>query len=453
MHNSQESITMRLNAPVAKFNSIRVLLSIGALLDLEIHQMDVKSAFLNGKLDEELYMEVPEGLDIDGNDDKICRLFRSFYGLKQASRMWYQRMDEFLVNKEGFQRLDADFGIYRRRTNTSLVIIALYVDDIIILADSIETMTIVKKTLSEEFEMTDCGELHYFLGIQVQRDRPSRTITLSQEHYVKQILRRFGMYDAKPVATPLDASTKLTAQAADDKATDSTLFRQIIGSLMYLMIGIRPDLAAAVSITSQFAANPTEKHLSAAKRILRYLKGTSGHALHLGLQTPGDQEPSPPHLHLYGYSDANCGNDIDSRKSTSGYIFFISGGPISWSSKKQSTIALSSTEAEYMALTHASKEAIWLRRFLRELDFEFQEQEPTLIFEDNQSAIALAKNPVHHARSKHIDIQYHFIRDKVETGEIELRYTPTTEMIADAMTKPLARPQFEQLVRKMWVLG
>lgn len=431
-------------APVAKFTSIRALLAIGALLDLHIHQMDVKSAFLYGELDdsEELYMEVPEG--ITGHDDKVCKLNRTLYGLKQASRRWYERLCTFMAS-QNFKRITADFCIFLRRREDELTIIAVYVDDTIILSNSISAMQSIKLALSQTFEMTDCGELEYCLGIRVKRYRQRRIISLDQEQFTEQVLRRFNMQDCKPVGTPLDPSIKLT-QATDDNPADTSLttqYRQIIGSLMYLMIGMRPDIAASISILSQFSAKPTQAHLQAAKRVLHYLKGTQDYRLHLGAIDQKNQGE----IRLYGFSDANWGNDLDTRRSTSGYIFFISEGPISWASKRQSTVALSSTEAEYMALTQAAKEAIWLRRLLAELGF--RTQEPTIIHEDNQSAIALAKNPVYHARSKHIDIQHHFIRDKVESGEVDLSYTPTENMIADVLTKPLPKTRFRDLVISM----
>jgi len=220
----------------------------------------------------------------------------------------------------------------------------------------------------------------------------------------------------------------------------------MIGSLMYLMIGTRPDIAAAVSIISQFASNPTILHHQAAKRIIRYIKGTINLKLNyeekLNYGDVREREPM-----LIGYSDANWGNDVNTRRSTTGYIFYLSGGAISWSSKRQATVALSSTEAEYMALTQATKEAIWLRGLLAELNYT--QERATTLFEDNQSAIALAKNPVHHARSKHIDIQHHFIREKIESNEIEISYKSTDDMIADALTKPLARPRFAKLIDEM----
>ena len=245
------------------------------------------------------------------------------------------------------------------------------------------------------------------------------------------------MTECKPVATPLDPSIQL--KIADASPVDQTLFQQIIGSLMYLMIGTRPDIAAAVSIISQFASNPTTLHHQAAKRILRYLKGTINLKLNYG-----DKDTKPM---LIGYSDANWGNDINTRRSTTGYIFYLSGGAISWSSKRQATVALSSTEAEYMALSQTTREAIWLRTLLAELNYP--QEGATTLFEDNQSAIALAKNPVHHARSKHIDIQHHYIREKIESKEIDINYMPTDAMIADALTKPLARPKFSKFVAEM----
>jgi len=291
---------------------------------------------------------------------------------------------------------------------------------------------------------------------------------LNQSAFAEQVISRFRMQDANPVGTPLDVSVKLQ-KATDNDISDASLqthFRQIIGSIMYLMIGTRPDLAATISIVSQYAAKPTQIHLNAAKRVLRYLKGSANYELCLGANprnttnssvelfdnkinnnTDSSIETFDKTLRLYGFSDASWGNDVDTRKSTTGYVFFLSDGVISWGSKKQSTVALSTTEAEYMALTETTKEAIWLRRILSELGFT--RQEPTVVYEDNQSAIALANNPVHHGRTKHIDIKYHFVRNRVESQEIRVEYVPTDEMVADALTKPLSGPTFAKLVERM----
>jgi len=286
------------------------------------------------------------------------------------------------------------------------------------------------------FAMTDCGEVHHFLGIRIQRSRTKRVITFDQEHYIDQILEKFGMSQCKPVGTPLDKSIQLKRDDSDNKVC-STNYRQIIGSIMYAMLATRPDIAAAVSIVSQFLERPSEAHLCAAKRILRYLKGTKDYKLHLGQNSD---------LTLVGYSDANWGNDPDTRRSTTGYLFYLSGGVITWSSKRQPTVALSSMEAEYMAHAQVTIEAIWLRNLLSELGFK---QKVTTIYEDNQSCIALAKNPIDHQRVKHIDTRYHFIRERIESGEINLEYLPSEDMIADALTKALPKPAFTKLVNKI----
>jgi hypothetical protein len=229
---------------------------------------------------------------------------------------------------------------------------------------------------------------------------------------------------------------------------DSTMYRSIIGSLMYLMTGTRPDIAVAVSIISQFSENPTKAHLQAAMRVLRYMKGSKGFRLHLGQDVRSfcDFKEAAP-ISLLAFSDANWGNDLDSRRSTTGYLVYIAGRVVSWSSKKQPTVALSSTEAEYMAVTNTTKEVMWHRAFLQELGFA--QSQATTIFEDNQSCIALAKNPIHHARTKHIDIQHHFVREKVESNEVKIVYMPTETMVADALTKALAYPKFKKLVEEM----
>jgi hypothetical protein len=293
--------------------------------------------------------------------------------------------------------------------------------------------------------MTDCGPVHFYLGIQVQHLQ--QQMSLSQSHGIDQILRKFGFEDAKPVSTPLDPSVKFVQATEVDQCSPSeqTLFRQIIGSVMYLMLGTRPDLAAAICLISQFASNPSRAHLQAAKRLLRYLKGTSNYKLYLGLAT--DTQRQGQERQLYGYSDADWGSDVTTSKSVSGYVFYLSGGVVSWSSKKQTSVALSSTEAEYMALAHATQEAVWLRSLLHELGF--QESSPTTIFEDNQSSIALAKNPVFHPRTKHVRIKYHFTRDKIDTNEIRLEYIPSERMVADALTKALPRPKFADLTASM----
>src|SRR5665213_3374868 len=294
-------------ASVAKFTSIRALIAITASYDLDMHQMDVKTAFLNGDLNEEIYMTVPEGIDHDLTS-AVCRLNRTLYDLKQSPQMWNQKIDQYLINQRYIQ-LHADHSLYIRRSQSELAIIALYVDDLLILSDTIETMLKVKLALSNKFEMTYCGELHHFFGIQMTHDRANRRLSLDQSQLANQILKRFGMLECKPVTTPLESSIQLKSAEISQSPVDQTLFRQMIRSLMYLMIGMRPDIATAVSIISQFASNLTTLHHQAAKHILRYLKGTINLKLNFGEKLNSSEESQPPTL--IGYSDANWGNDVN----------------------------------------------------------------------------------------------------------------------------------------------
>ena len=307
--------------PVAKFTSIRSVLSIGALLDLEIHQMDIKTASLHGDLEEEIFMAIPEG--VSAPDKSVCRLRRSLYGLKQSPRCWNRKIDDFVVSLD-FNRLESDHSIYVCSTpnNPDFSIVALYVDDLLILTKNPAIMSSLKGKLASRFEMSDCGEVSHFLGISMLRDRSRRTISIHQEHFASQILERFGMSECHAVATPLDPSIKLcrapsegeiTEKSADaaDKPADTTLFRSIVGSLMYLMVSTRPDIASAIGIISQFAADPRQSHLNAAKRMLRYIRGSTNLKLHLGAPD-ATSGTTADNIRIIGYSDANWGNDLDS---------------------------------------------------------------------------------------------------------------------------------------------
>ena len=421
-------------APVAKFNSIRVLLALAAQQDFEVHQMDVKTAFLNGDLEEEIYMQQPEGFISIGQEGKVCKLKRSLYGLKQAGRSWYHKIDT-CFSELGLQRTHADNCVYQLRKDGTIIIVAIYVDDLLILANDVTALNNLKLELGKRFDMKDLGEVHFCLGIQVTRNRQERTIRISQAKYIEDVLKRFNMQDSKPIGTPLDASVKLTkdmspASAQEEEEMKNVPYQSAIGSIMYAMLGTRPDISYAVGVVSQFSSAPGRSHWNAVKRILRYLKGTVNYAL----------EYKGTDSTLIGYSDADWGGNLDDRRSTTGYVFSIAGGAVSWSSKKQPTVALSTTEAEYMALTQATKEGIWIRRLLEEIGIGSDLLSgPTIIRTDNQGSIALAKNPIYHARTKHIDIRYHFIREKVEDGEVELSFCRTDDMTADVLTKGLSK--------------
>ena len=417
-------------APVAKFTSIRVLLTLAAAHDWEVHHMDVKTAFLNGDLEEEVYMDQPEGCEEVGKEDLVCRLKKSLYGLKQAPRAWNIKLHEEL-SKLGFIRLEADHSVYARTSTKGQSYLLIYVDDMLIVASCHKVVKEMKEDLSKVFTMTDLGEASYFLGLEFSRDRGAKRIFLHQGGYIAKMLEKYGMADCRPVRTPFPSGFKLPP--GEEGAYPLQAYQSAVGSLMYLMVGTRPDLAFAVGAVSQFLVCPTKTHWEAVKHIFRYVSATAQLKLALG-QSKG--EPT-----VVGYSDADwAANDIN-RRSISGYAFKLGEGAISWASKKQTSVALSSTEAEYMALTQACKEAIWIKHYLTELGV--QREGPLLIRADNQSCIALARNPEFHARTKHIDIQYHFIREKVEGGEVALEYCSTKAMVADVLTKPTTRDKHE----------
>ena len=436
-------------APVVKLTSIRVLLSIVAHLDLELHQMDVVTAFLNGDMDEDVYMEQPEGCKDPTKPDHVCKLVKALYGTKQAHRRWHLKIDVFLVQDLGFRSSAHDPCIYIKCEGGKVMIIALYVDDLLLAGNDIEAILWMKGELNNRFEMKDLGEAKVCLGLEIVRDRKSKTLRVSQTKYTKSVLERFGMQDSRPVPTPMmPASNKGNSldivDSNDDVPATNEPYRQAIGAIMYLMIGTRPDLAFAFGKLARFCENPMQKHWVAVKRVFRYLVGTSD----LGLTYSGKLD-----LKLNGYSDSDWAGDVKDRKSTTGYLFTIAGGPVSWCSRKQTIVAVSTCEAEYISMSDTTKESVWLTKLVKDIlkDINLPQlnpivESPITINSDNQGAIALAKNESINRRNKHIDIAYHYVRDAVKRNAVYLQYLPTTEMLADIFTKALPRVSFERLV-------
>ena len=403
-----------------------------------VHQMDVVTAFLNGNLDEEIYMQQPEGRVKPGEEHLVCRFKKLIYGLKQSPRCWNQ---VFVMSMQslGFEQSQADPCIFvRHHRDGELSIIAVHVDDLIIVTKTEGEMHKIKRSLSKDFKMKDLGTLHFCLGIRSEWDKGC--MKLSQKQYVEKVLERYGLQDANPVSTPMDLNVKLVANDGQSKPVDPVKYQSIVGSLLYVAIATRPDISQAVGGLSRFNSAPTETHLTAAKRILRYLKGT----INLSLVYKKTENSE-----IIGYTDAEWANDLDTRRSTTGNVFVMSGGPISWISQKQATVASSTAEAEYIALSTASQEAVWLQKLLADIDKNCAEA--ITLMEDNQGAIAIAKNPVEHKRTKHIDIRYHYVREQVKKGVIEINYLNTKEMLADILTKPLARGKFEFLRSNMGI--
>ena len=398
-----------------------------------IHQMDVVTAFLNGTVDEDIYMKQPEGYVQPGKEQLVCKLKKSLYGLKQSPRCWYRALEEYMKSI-GFTQTDADPCVFVR-TGSKLTIVAVYVDDLILITETVDEMKELKSELKSRFRMKDMGKLHYCLGISVEYDVNLKSLWLHQKQYSLNILDKYGLSEAKVVSTPADLNVKLEKNDSVSKLVDPLNYQSVVGSLLYVAIATRPDIAQAVGAVSKFRSKPTEAYLTAVKRILRYLKGTVN--LALKYQQSGDGV-------LVGYSDADCANDPDDRHSTTGNLFLMAGGAISWLSKKQAVVALSSSESEYIALCSATQEAVWIQKLLSHLTIP-DEVKPITLMEDNQGTIAIAKNPVTHSRTKHIDIRFHFVREAVQSGIIELKYCASENMIADLLTKPLSRGHFELL--------
>ena len=418
--------------PVVRLESLCTMIALAVQHRLKLHQVDVTTAFLNGKLDEEVYMRQPEGFVATGQEHLVCKLKRSIYGLKQSPRCWNTVLDDQLKNM-GFVQSASDPCVYKD-SGGEMFLVGVYVDDIILAGKSDKRIKEVKRALAAKFDIKDMGRLHYFLGMKILQDERTGSVWIGQPAYVESVLKKFGMDNSKPVSTPIDPSTKLTKATDDEQSVDQHLYQSAIGSLLYLSGGTRPDITFSVSNLAKFSAKSSKHHWAAIKRVMRYLKGTINFGILYTKQESKD---------FVAYSDADWAGDFDDRKSTSGYLFQISGGAVSWRSKKQSSVALSTAEAEYIALASTAQEAVWLRQLTTELGGG--STKATTIFEDNQAAISMSKNPQFHGRAKHISIKYQFIREQVSDGTVTLKYCPTQNMVADMLTKGLHRDQFTKL--------
>ena len=407
-------------APVMKIQSLRVLLALANQRQAHLHQMDVTTAFLYGDLEEDLYMAQPEGQAKPGEEAMVCKLRKSIYGLKQSPRMWNKRLDEFM-RREGLIRIQEDHAIYVLTSNPSQLFVGVYVDDLIIGSSELGVIHSLKESLSQEFRMKDLGDLSYVLGIKIMRTNDC--LYLSQKQYAMELLRKFKMEECNGAMTPMDPSPDLE-NFETSMCGDNVPYREAVGSLMYLMTCTRPDLATSVSFVSKYLSEPRVNHWLAVKRIFRYVAKT----INFGIMFRREQDRPI----ITGFSDADWAGDVASRKSRSGYIFVMGGGAVSWKSKLQDIVTLSTAESEYVAATEAGKEAIWLSGLLTDLGVPAAN--PTLMM-DNQSAIRLASNPVYHQRTKHIDVRFHKIREWVGSNQFSLAYIPTKEMAANFLTK------------------
>lgn len=410
-------------SPVARYETIRTLLAIAAHRNLQLCQFDIGTAFLNGELEEVIYMDQPDGFE-DGTS-RICKLVKSLYGLKQAPRAWNSTFDRFLQSF-GLKQSSNDPCLYVSQT----LFLVLYVDDGLIAAQSGEEADRLIQAMQQHFDVKT-SEAQFYLGLQIERNHEQCAIKIHQQTYIWAILEKFQMIDCNPVYTPAEAG-KVLSKNSDVKA--NVPYRQIIGSLMYLTVSTRPDIAFIVGKLCQHLDNPSFDHWYAAKRVLAYLKATSDH----GIVYYGASDPI-----LRVFTDADYAMCVDTRKSTSGVVITFLESPIAWISHKQGVVADSTTYAEYIAAHDGAREVVWIRRLLS--DFWCKQTGPTDLFCDNEAAIKLITNPQFHQRTKHIDTQFHYVRDVYGNNQINIVPISTKGQLADLFTKPLPQPTFHHL--------
>ncbi|EOY26809.1 Cysteine-rich RLK (RECEPTOR-like protein kinase) 8 [Theobroma cacao] len=426
-------------SPVAKQTTVRVFFAIATAFNWHLTQLDVNNAFLNGDLKEEVYMDIPPGYEIQGeypeNVKLVCKLHKSLYGLKQASREWNAKITSLII-QYGFIQSNADRSLFTMKTNNGeFFALLLYVDDILVGSYSKQAADAMKLFLSSHFKLKDLGTVKYFLGLEIARS--PKGISISQRKYTLDLLEEHGLLGAKPVSTPIDYNQKLVKAQDEEKLINSIDYRQLVKKLLYLTFS-RPDIAYAVQVLSQFMDKPSLEHMNAAHRVLKYLKGSLGQGILM---------KSESNLMIVGYCDSDWAGCPNSRKSITRYNMFIGNSLVTWKFKKQSVVSRSSEEAKYRAMASASCEIIWLKHLLA--DFGIEHKVAVVLYSDSQSTIHISKNPVFHERTKHIEMDCHFIREKVIEGTIKPIYISTDLQLADLFTKALQPRQFHNLLNKM----
>ncbi|GJT09948.1 ribonuclease H-like domain, reverse transcriptase, RNA-dependent DNA polymerase [Tanacetum coccineum] len=416
-------------APVARIEAIRLFLAFASFMGFIVYQMDVKSAFLYGNITEEVYVKQPPGFEDPAHPNKVYRVVKALYGLHQAPRAWYERLSTFLL-KHGYRRGAIDKTLFIKKDRRDIMLVQVYVDDIIFGSTKSSMVKDFEDLMQKEFKMSSMGELTFFLGLQVKQSNGG--IFLSQDKYVKDILNKFDFRTIKPASTPIEAHKSL-GKDEEGEDVDVHLYRSMIGCLMYLTAS-RPDIMFAVCLCARFQVTPKVSHLHAVKRIFRYLK----HQPKLGLWYPKD---SP--FHLEAFSDSDYAGDNHDRRSTSGGCQYLGRRLVSWQCKKQTIVAISSTEAEYVAAASCCAQVLWMQNQLLDYGFNFMNTE---IHIDNESTICIVKNPVFHSKTKHIQIRHHFIRDCYEQRLINVVKVHTDDNVADLLTKGFDLARFKFLV-------
>lgn len=421
-------------APTAKMVTVRTFLAVAAVQHWELHQMDVHNAFLHGDLSEEVYMRLPPGFEASG-PNQVCRLRKSLYGLRQAPRCWFAKLLTALT-KYGFLQSPYDHSLFAYHKGSVHLTVLVYVDDLVLGGNDSTAIQVFKNYLSKCFHMKDLGRLKFFLGIEVARN-PSG-ICLTQRKYALDIISEAGLLGAKPAGTPIEQNHHLALADGADMA-DRARYRRLVGRLIYLTI-TRPELSYSVHILAQFMQKPKLAHWDAALRVVRYLKSNPGQGILLS---------STSSLSLSAYCDADWASCPLTRRSLTAYFVFLGDSPISWKTKKQPTVSRSSAEAEYRSIAATTCELKWLRGLLS--TFGIVQPSPMRISCDSQSALHLAQNPIFHERTKHIEVDCHFIRDEISRGTILPIYVSTTHQIADILTKALSKRSFDTLLGKLGI--
>lgn len=417
-------------SPVVRHSTLRMLFALAVEFNLKLEHLDVDTAFLNGEIEEEIYMYQPESFEDKSQKHKVCLLKKAIYGLKQASHAWNKRANE-VITSLGLQKSRLEPCVYFSRSKNGIFILAIYVDDFFLFYSDHAMKDKVKKGLMDAFKIKDLGKPKQILGMNVHVDEKKGEVKFDQEIYINQILRRFHMEDCKPVGTPIIKKGKEDENEDKNKKGEINTdipYQQLIGSLMYLSVCTRPDISYAISYLSQFNKNPTNEMWQQAKRVLRYLKGTKEKGLLYKKSENSDV------IVFTGFIDADWAGNLENGKSYTGYVYKINNNTVSWEARKQKTVALSSTESEYYAVSESGKEGLFLTNLFTEI---FNEKFNLKLINDNQSEIKLHKNPKFHSRTKHIAVRHHFLRDLIQEKVLSLEYLPTEEMVADMLTKPL----------------
>jgi histone deacetylase 1/2 len=426
-------------SPVIKPVTIRIILTLAVTYKWQVQQIDINNAFLNGVLQEEVFMQQPAGFEV-ADKSLVCKLHKSLYGLKQAPRAWYDRLTQALLQM-GFVKSKCDPSLLVRSHKGQYTYVLIYVDDILVTGSAPQLIQDVISKLNVSFALKQLGEVDYFLGIEVHH-MPSGALLLNQAKYIRDLLCKAKMENFKPIGSPMMSSCKLS-KLGSDVMTDPTLYRSTVGALQYATL-TRPDIAFSVNKVCQFMSRPLETHWKAVKRILRYLKGTLHHGLLIHPSVTG------PPFSLRAYSDADWASDHDDRRSTSGSCIYFGPNLVSWGSKKQPLVARSSTEAEYRSMANTTAELMWIQSLLSELQVPYHT--PTLLC-DNLSAVSLAHNPILHARTKHIELDIHFVREKVLAKQLNVLHVPASDQLADPLTKPLSLSSSASIRTKLKVVS